>query len=68
MARNKKIVIMGVIILLVGIPVGIYYFLFSGPERELEIERIVIKGGKKGSGTFFVNSIVWLKACQEPHA
>ena len=42
MARNKKIVIMGVIILLVGIPVGIYYFLFSGPERELEIERIVI--------------------------
>ncbi len=42
MTRNKKIVIVSAIILLIGIPVGIYYFLFSGPERESEMERIVI--------------------------
>jgi len=42
MTRNKKIVIVGAIILLIGIPVGIYYFLFSAPEKELEMERIVI--------------------------
>ncbi len=45
MSRNKKIVIVGAIILLIGILVGIYYFLFSGPERELEMERIVINLG-----------------------
>ncbi len=42
MSRNKKIVIVGAIVLLIGIPIGIYYFLFSAPERELEMERIVI--------------------------
>ncbi len=42
MSRNKKIVIVGAIILLIGILVGIYHFLFSGPERELEMERVVI--------------------------
>jgi len=45
MTRNKKIAIVGVIILLIMIPLGIYYFLFSGPERELEMERIVINLG-----------------------
>ena len=46
MARNKKIaIIVGAIILLIGIPVRIYYFLFSAPERELEMERIVINLG-----------------------
>ena len=45
MTRNKKILIVGAIILLIGIPVGIYYFLFSGPEGGLEMERIVINLG-----------------------
>ncbi len=45
MTRNKKIAIAGGIILVIGIPVGIYYFLFSGPEREFEMERIVINLG-----------------------
>jgi len=45
MTRNKKIVITAAIILLIVIPAGIYYFLFSGPERELEMERIVINLG-----------------------
>ena len=45
MTGNKKIAIVGVIILLIMIPLGIYYFLFSGPERELEMERIVINLG-----------------------
>ena len=42
MNRNKKIAIIGGIILAIGIPIGIYQCLFSGPEKESEMERIVI--------------------------
>ena len=42
MAPNKKIVIVGGIILVIGIPIGIYQCLFSAPEKGLEMERIVI--------------------------
>ncbi|MCK4355339.1 endolytic transglycosylase MltG [Candidatus Parcubacteria bacterium] len=42
MTRNKKIAIIGGIILVVGIPIGIYQCLFSSPQKGLEMERIVI--------------------------
>jgi len=42
MNRNKKNIIVGAIILLIGILAGAYYFLFSGPKREFEMERIVV--------------------------
>ncbi len=43
MTRNKKITIVGGIILLVGIPIGIYQCLFSALQKEfVEWERIVI--------------------------
>jgi UPF0755 protein len=45
MTRNKKIIILSTMILLVGVAAGIYYFLFSGPGKEFEMERIVINLG-----------------------
>lgn len=42
MTRNKKIIIVGGIILVIGIPIGVYQCLFSAPEKGLEMERIVI--------------------------
>jgi len=43
MTRNKKIIIAGGIILLVGISIGLYQCLFSAPQKEfVEWERIVI--------------------------
>ncbi|XOB40370.1 MAG: endolytic transglycosylase MltG [Candidatus Nealsonbacteria bacterium] len=42
MTRNKKIAITGGIILMIGIPIGVYQCLFSAPQKGLEIERIVI--------------------------
>lgn len=42
MTRNKKIVIVGGIILAIGIPIGVYQYLFSAPQKEFELERIVI--------------------------
>lgn len=45
MTRNKKIAIAGGIILVIGIPIGVYQCLFSAPEKELEMERIVINLG-----------------------
>ncbi len=45
MARNKKIIIAGGIILLIGATIGTYQFLFSAPEKELEMERFVVPLG-----------------------
>ncbi|XOB42240.1 MAG: endolytic transglycosylase MltG [Candidatus Nealsonbacteria bacterium] len=42
MTRNKKIGIAGGIILAIGITIGAYQCLFSAPQKELEMERIVI--------------------------
>ncbi|XOB41401.1 MAG: endolytic transglycosylase MltG [Candidatus Nealsonbacteria bacterium] len=42
MTRNKKIGITGGIILAIGITIGAYQCLFSAPQKELEMERIVI--------------------------
>ncbi len=42
MNKKEKIIIIGGIILVIGIPVGIYQCLFSGPQREFKEERIVI--------------------------
>ena len=42
MIRNKKIIIAGGIILVISIPIGIYQCLFSAPQKEFEMERIVI--------------------------
>ena len=42
MTRNKKIVIAGGIILAIGITIGVYQYLFSAPQKGLEMERIVI--------------------------
>ncbi|MCK4473755.1 endolytic transglycosylase MltG [Candidatus Parcubacteria bacterium] len=45
MIRNKKIAIAGGIILVIGIFIGAYQCLFSAPEKEFEMERIVINLG-----------------------
>jgi len=45
MSRNKKSAIAGGIILLITIAVVAYQFLFSGPEKELEMERFVVPLG-----------------------
>ena len=45
MTRNKKIVIIGGVILAVGISIGVYQCLFSAPQKGLEMERIVINFG-----------------------
>jgi len=45
MTRNKKIVIIGGIILVIGISIGVYQCLFSAPQKGLEMERIVINFG-----------------------
>ena len=42
MTRNKKIAIAGGIILAIGITIGVYQYLFSAPQKGLEMERIVI--------------------------
>ncbi len=42
MTRNKKIIIAGGIILLMGISIGLYQCLFSAPQKGAEEERIVI--------------------------
>jgi len=42
MTRNKKIIIIGGIVLAAGILIGIYQCFFSAPQKWLEIERIVI--------------------------
>ncbi len=42
MPRNKKIIIAGGIILLMGISIGLYQCLFSAPQKGAEEERIVI--------------------------
>jgi len=42
MTRNKKIAIVSGIVLVIGIPIGVYQCLFSAPEKEFELERIVI--------------------------
>jgi len=45
MARNKKIIIAGGMVLAIGIFVGVYQCLFSAPGKEFEMERIVINLG-----------------------
>ena len=45
MTRNKKIVIIGGVILAVGISIGVYQCLFSAPQKGLEMKRIVISLG-----------------------
>ena len=42
MTRNKKIAIIGGIILAMGICIGIYQCFFSAPQKGLDMERIVI--------------------------
>ncbi len=45
MTRNKKIIIVGAIILLIAILAGIYHFLFSRLGKEFEMERYVVPLG-----------------------
>lgn len=45
MDRNKKFIIAGGAILLVIIAIATHWFLFSGPERELKMERFVVPLG-----------------------